>query len=186
MNVFRLMLGAALASTLVIGCAAETASTPAEAEQASAEALSYSSIVGSYESAEGPVFSINFTSKAAQTLGGGVKGHAFTATIDNGVRCIKAPCPSTSDVSGIYVVSGKTLTLTSYDKPAAFFLNVIGDYKITQGKDGIQIDKKDHTVSEALSRVHGQPCGDAVCGEGTVCCNPLTNTCVKPGMVCTL
>jgi hypothetical protein len=184
MNTIRLILSAVLASSFVIGCAAPTDATTDEAEQTTTESLSYSSIVGSYESADGPIFAINFTSKAAQNLSGNVKGHGFTAAIDNGVRCIKAPCPWTSEVSGIYTVSGTTLTLTSFDKPAAYFARILGDYKVTRGKDGIEIDKKDMTIREGLSRVHGQPCGDAVCGAGLVCCNPVMSLCAKPGMLC--
>jgi hypothetical protein len=184
MNAIRLMLGAVLVSTLSVACAAPTAATSEEAEQATAEALGYTSLAGSYASTDGPIYTINFTKTAAQTLGGGVKGHSFTATMDNGIRCIAAPCPSTSDVTGVYVVSGHKLTLAAYDRPAAFFARVLGDYTITQGKDGVQIDKKDGTVSEALHRVHGEACGDVTCGDGLECCNPLMGICVKPGMVC--
>ncbi len=30
----------------------------------------------------------------------------------------------------------------------------------------------------------GEVCGNAICTAGTTCCNPLSSTCVKPGMVC--
>ena len=32
--------------------------------------------------------------------------------------------------------------------------------------------------------VDGEQCGDAVCGPGLVCCNPVMGICTKPGMVC--
>lgn len=32
--------------------------------------------------------------------------------------------------------------------------------------------------------VCGASCGDTVCGDGTVCCNPLLGICTKPGMAC--
>ena len=30
----------------------------------------------------------------------------------------------------------------------------------------------------------GETCGDALCGPGMVCCNPVMGICTKPGMVC--
>jgi hypothetical protein len=30
----------------------------------------------------------------------------------------------------------------------------------------------------------GEKCGGILCPTGTVCCNPLRNICVKPGMFC--
>jgi hypothetical protein len=32
--------------------------------------------------------------------------------------------------------------------------------------------------------VGGERCGDAVCGAGTTCCNPLRSICLPPGRVC--
>jgi hypothetical protein len=32
--------------------------------------------------------------------------------------------------------------------------------------------------------VDGEQCGDAVCGAGLVCCNPVMGICTKPGGVC--
>lgn len=40
-----------------------------------------------------------------------VHGHHFFADVDNGIRCIKAPCPSTSRVEGYYTSTTKNLWL---------------------------------------------------------------------------
>lgn len=37
-----------------------------------------------------------------------------------------------------------------------------------------------------IGPIEPQPCGNAVCGAGTYCCNPLCSACVPLGQYCTL
>ena len=182
MNPVKLILAVSTLGALLIGCAAETSQD--ETAVTSSEDLSVSRLKGHWSSATGPVYTIDFTTRNAQTLGGFVRGHEFTARIDSGVRCITTPCPSDTIVSGVYKSNGGKLTLASYDKPAGDFARILGEYAhALSGADStLTIDKSDNTVHETLTR--GIPCGAATCENGTYCCNALQGMCAKPGVMC--
>lgn len=183
MKLIRLAAAAALAS-IFAGCAANTDVTEENAGTTE-EGLSYTSLVGTWDADTGPISKIEFTRDYAESLGGFLKGHSFHATVDNGIRCITAPCPSTSDVSGIYAIKNGKLTLTSYDKPAAFFGTYIGEYTVKIKSDKLTLKKTDHTVEGTFHKAPaGVPCGDNVCTGTTYCCNPVMGICAPRGMMC--
>jgi hypothetical protein len=181
MNVSRLAIPFLTLGLALVGCAAETSQD--ETDSTTTEDLSVSRLKGRWASSTGPIYTIEFTAKNAQTLGGFVRGHEFTAWIDNGTRCITTPCPSVSTVTGVYKSNGSKLTLTSYDKPSQDFARIIGEYTHALRASGtLTLDKSDNTIHETLAR--GVPCGDTACGAGQYCCNPLLGMCATHGMVC--
>lgn len=183
-----IILTSLVASIFAAGCAATDAEEAEEVAASSEEALSAANIYGAWEAETGPIYNITFTRNYAETLGGGLKGKSFEATVDNGIRCITTPCPATDSVAGVYkVTGGSKLTLASYDRPSLAFSRYLGDYRVSLAKGKLTLKKLDGTVQGTFHKaapVTGEKCGTTVCGAGLVCCNPLRNICTPPGMMC--
>lgn len=177
------------ASTLFGGCAVQSEQQDDGPIDEADDALATSKLYGTWDATSGGAFyNVTFTRDYAETLGGGLRGRRFDAAIDTGVRCIMAPCDeATLNASGVYRVSGAKLTLASYDKPSLEFSKVLGDYTVSLSKGTLTLAKRDGSFKQTFTKraePKGEKCGDVVCGEGTYCCNPLMNICVKPGMMC--
>ncbi len=188
MNAFKFALPLVALSLSLAGCAAEVEDAE-DTDSTSAEesALAVARLKGTWESNTGPIYSIKFTGKLAQTLGGGLRGHEFTAHIDTGIRCITTPCPSETEVTGVYKSSGNKLTLASFDRPSAEFARILGGYTSTlSSKDQtLKLRKSDGTINQTFHRAAtGVRCGTTTCGAGLECCNPLMNICTPPGGFC--
>jgi hypothetical protein len=170
-------------TALLGGCAAETSQ---DETAVATDDLSVSRLKGNWTSTTGPIYSIELTSKTAQSLGGFFKGHAFTAHVDNGVRCITTPCPNDEVVSGIYKTSGNKLTLSSYDKPGHALARILGEYTVTLSSvdTTLALDKNDAADAVHQTFTRGIPCGNNTCTGGTYCCNALRGMCAKPGVMC--
>jgi hypothetical protein len=183
MNALKLSALLLALSILGTGCAAETADD-ASAEDTTADELRVAALAGTWEGT-GDIRSIEFTHKVAQTLGGGLRGHAFNATIDADIRCVRAPCPSTTDVTGVFKTTGAKVTLASYDRPSNAFAQILGDYtaKIDAAGTQLTLTKIDGGTVQVLKKA-GIKCGTTTCASGLYCCNPLRNMCAKPGMMC--
>ena len=136
------------------GCAVQTDAAAEEPVVESTEdAIATSALFGVWKSSGGPIREIEFTTDPAQTLGGFLKGRSFTAAVDNGVRCVTTPCPSTDEVGGVYkVLKGTKLTLASYDKPTATFGKYLGDYRIKLVGNLLTLTKTDGTVVAQLKK----------------------------------
>ncbi len=188
MKTWKLLVCALFAATaMTAGCAVEPATDQEEIVESSDEALTYVSLKGTWTGVDGIIYSLTFTKDHASTMGG-LKGYKFSATIDTGVRCIKAPCDGASTtVSGVYKVDGTKMTLASYDKPTATFAKILGDYKVaTKDKvTKIKLTKSDGTLTENFTKdAEGVACGTTTCKAGLYCCNPLMNICAPEGMMC--
>lgn len=182
-SIFAALLLAS-ATTLFAGCATETQPDEATTDQTEDE-LTTNQIVGTWEAVSGPIYRIEFTNEKTSTLGGWA-GRAMHATVDNGVRCITTPCPSSDEVSAVYRISfGTRITFEPYDRPGLTLAKYTGEYKIALSKDTLKLTKTDGTVVSTLRKAKGVKCGTAICGAGLTCCNPLQGICVKPGMMCT-
>jgi hypothetical protein len=182
MNLSKLSVLGITVGLCIAGCAADASQD--ETSATTSEELTVTRLKGHWSSSTGPIYSIDFTTKNAKTLGGFVSGHEFTAQIDNGVRCITTPCPNVSTVTGVYKSSGGKLTLASYDKPAWDFSRIIGDYThaLSDADGTLTVDKSDNTIHETLTR--SIPCGNTSCAPGLYCCNALRSMCAKPGVMC--
>jgi hypothetical protein len=181
----------AAASLVFTGCAVQSEGADQDETESAADALTKKQIVGTWEmKTGGTIYEITFTEEYAETLGGFLKGRKFTATIDNGVRCITTPCPSTDEVTGVYKVSnsGKTVTLASYDKPSLSFSKILGAYASNLSSKGVlTLDAKDSELAtHTFTKKAGVKCGTNTCGTGTYCCNPVMSICAKIGMMCIL
>jgi hypothetical protein len=164
----------------VAGCASDASDTPAdEATDTSSDEL-HTSLTGMWTGG-GTLVRLELTRERASTLGGW-RGYVFNATIDNGIRCITTPCPSTDEVSGVYRADWGRMTLQSYDRPSLAFSKILGSYRYSRRGNTLSLHKTDGTLDETLTRA--QRCGRSYCGEGTVCCNPLMGICTPPGGVC--
>ncbi len=89
----------------VVGCG--TAPDVAQTDEESEEALStsWTKLVGAWDGQFGGIQALVLESTPD------VHGHHFFADVDNGIRCIKAPCPSTARVEGYYTATTKNLWL---------------------------------------------------------------------------
>jgi hypothetical protein len=176
------------ASFLFAGCAAQPADTSDDGQTESADdAIATSTLYGTWEGEGGKIYKITFEKTSSSTLGG-MKGRAFTATIDTGIRCITTPCPSSTDVAGVYKLShGTKLTLSAYDKPTKEFAAILGDYSVKVKAGNLTLTKSDGTKETFHpAKVTGVACGDTTCGEGQYCCDPLHSRCIKMGFMCAL
>ena len=106
MKTMRWLVGLAAISTAV-ACGSAPVDVGQTDPESSDEALSKSwqKLVGAFEGQGGSIGAIVFTSET------GNGGHTFFADVDNGIRCIKAPCPSTSRIEGWYTAGTKYVTL---------------------------------------------------------------------------
>jgi hypothetical protein len=187
----RSLIALMIAAASLTGCAVQSQGGDDEgAVDESEDALAAAKLYGTWDGEGGPFYSITFTKDYAETLGGGLKGKRFDASIDTGVRCITYPCDAAQlDVSGVYKLSkGYRLTLASYDRPSLEFSKILGEYNVYLGKDGkltlIHRETGNKEVFHKAAAPAPEKCGTTTCAAGTYCCNPLTNTCVKPGMMC--
>jgi hypothetical protein len=182
MNALKLSALLLALALVAPGCAAETADDASD--DTASDDLRVSALAGTWEGT-GTIKSIEFTSKVAETLGGGLRGHAFNASVDADIRCIRMPCPTTTDVSGVFKTSGAKLTLASYDRPSYAFSVILGDYtaKIDAVGTKLTLTKTDTGVVEVFKK-SGVKCGTTTCAAGLYCCNPLRNMCARPGMMC--
>lgn len=169
----------ALTLALAAGCTAEQATDPVEQTSDDADALTVSQIAGRWIADTGPITTIEFTKNYAETLGGGLRGKSFNATVDNGIRCITFPCPSTDDVAGVYKVSGSRLTLASYDRPSATFAKYLGDYRVTLVRGKLTLKKVDGTVAGTFHKAPG-------IGEEGGMCGGIAGFPCKAGLECKL
>ncbi len=182
MNALKLSALLLALSLVGTGCAAETADNADE--DTTADELRVSALAGTWEGT-GTIKSIEFTHKLAQTLGGGLRGHEFNASVDANIRCVRAPCPSTLDVTGVFKTSGANLTLASFDRPSYAFAQILGDYTAKIDAAGTQLTlTKTDDGKVAVFKKAGIKCGTTTCASGLYCCNPLRNMCAKPGMMC--
>lgn len=151
---------AAISSFTFFGCMAEHEDAQHEDTVGETEdALALASLYGSWTSDNGTIHSITFTRDAAQTLGGFLKGRGFSATIDNGVRCITTPCPSEDTVGGVYkLANGTKLTLASFDKPSLAFSKILGDYSVKLSGSSLVLTKKDTGVKQTFKKAKANFC----------------------------
>ena len=126
-------------SALALGCTASVSDEANESTQdavgAEADAVK-ATIVGAWEGGTGPIFSIEFSTDT--TGRGNATATKFYASVDTGIRCIKAPCPSEANVEGTYVISGGRVTLSPISGARASYH---GTYKfaLTQNGSGLTL-----------------------------------------------
>jgi hypothetical protein len=163
MKLHRFAFAAFLATATSMIGAAGCASNPDATDDASSDdesalaSSAWQDLVGAYDATSGPDFQQIVFTRSVEA-----KGHHFFANADNGIRCIKAPCPSTDRIEGWYTAGPKTVTLHFTSSGTSGDLE--GRYRYTlPTKGGLTMTRAGAT--HVFSSV-GTYCDDAEdCGE---------------------
>ena len=89
----------------------------------------------------GPFQALVFTRSPERT------GHHYFADVDNGIRCVRAPCPSTSRQEGPYTVTSTTLTLSPADPRLGVVLPTNGTFQYTLRGTVLTLSRDGHVVA---------------------------------------
>jgi hypothetical protein len=131
-----------------VGCAAEVGeATGEDIDTASDELRAPSALAGAWHGASGAIQGIVFDD-ATVPFGIG----SFFADVDTGIRCVRAPCPSTARITGSYRITGNTVRLTSQNaRPEA--RPFLGTYRFTVRRDQLVLSKdgKAYSLTRAPS-----------------------------------
>jgi hypothetical protein len=97
-----------LATAAAAGCASnpDAADDGVGDDESALASRAWEDLVGAYSVTSGPVFQQIVFTRSIES-----RGHHFFANVDNGIRCITTPCPSTDRVEGWYSAGPKTVTL---------------------------------------------------------------------------
>lgn len=128
-----------LAAMALAGCVGTDETVDADLDLSVDEVSnrSWERFVGAWVGSSGPYTAIVFT----ETVEG--RGRHFFMDVDNGIRCVRAPCPSTSRVEGFFNAGASTVTFTAVPTPAGerpaylgrFYYNLQGE-TLTLSKQG--------------------------------------------------
>jgi hypothetical protein len=162
MNFKRWMAGLALSMAATSGCyggadAGAVDETGATSEDVTSS-RAWESLVGAWEGDTGAFHGLVFT---ATTQGAG--RHWFSDA-DNGIRCVRAPCPSESRFEGVFTATTRTINLRSADPRLGVPVGVYGTYSYTLRSDVLTLTQGGRVVAR-LHKVTSY-CADADdCGE---------------------
>lgn len=82
----RSLVALMIAASSLFGCAVSSQGDDDGVVDESEDALAQSALYGTWDGEGGPFYSLTFTKDYAETLGGGLKGKRFDASIDTGAR----------------------------------------------------------------------------------------------------
>jgi hypothetical protein len=118
MDFKRTLAGLALSLTAFAGCYSAPDAGLDDTGEAVDEAVgtSWRPFVGAWVGDSGPFHGLVFTQQTRS------RGHNFFAYVDNGIRCVRAPCPSEAQVEGYFTANARTVTLRP--SPATTFPTV--------------------------------------------------------------
>lgn len=138
---FALSSFAALSFALV-GCAADVAEEDMVEEAESDLSAAGRALIGSYADDSGAFKGLVLTSKKVG------QRNVFFADVDTGVRCIKAPCPSSERIEGTFTAGSKTITLRS-TTASGLADHLLGKYNYVKQGDKLTLFRKGFTQSLA-------------------------------------
>lgn len=205
----KLFLGGfAVFSALMMGCGAspDASLDPTEGESADeSRASTWERFVGSWEGSSGPFHAVVFT----RTPDG--RGHHYFGDVDTGIRCVRAPCPSSARVEGNFTANASAGTLTlnpatahpgtvlAYD--GVFQFRLVGSSTLVLSRSGREVARLTRVVSYCTEAddcaeqnlITPRCLGYATCGDnnrcGYRCGQPPRPTCATltcaPGTFCT-
>jgi hypothetical protein len=125
------------------GCAADTADNQ-EADDSTQDLTSAAkALIGSYSDDAG---SFQKLVLSARTEG---RRNAFSADVDTGVRCVRAPCPSSEHIEGTFTAGSKTVTLYS-TTASVNSQHLLGTYNYVLQGGKLSLSKKG--FDQSLSR----------------------------------
>lgn len=149
---------AAVSTSIVAGCAADTSAEDAEANDENTDEADLTAagkaLVGAYVDDSGTFKGLVLTN---DKVGQAAK---FFADVDTGIRCITTPCPSAARIEGTFTAGTKTITLRSANPPA-HVQHILGQYKYLKQGDKLTLTKsgKSQSLSKEIS----------YCAEATDC-----------------
>ncbi len=164
MKTIQILAVGCLVPVLFVGCAIHDDSNVAgnvesETQSQALEGQSALDIIGSWESESGTIYRIEFTTDPSEDIRGSVRGKRFSATVDNGIRCVRAPCPSETSFNGVYRLRGKAITLSAIDHPTPDIEQYFGVYRTSIDASGrLSLVKRGaHEVNAVLRRSTSEP-----------------------------
>ncbi len=149
-----------MAGSLAAGCLGDAASSAAGTDVAVEEigSRAWESLQGAWVGASGPFQGLVFTSTPENA------GHHFFADADTGIRCIRAPCPSSVRVEGRYTAGSRTVTLASPDRASAQTAPFYGAYAYTLQGAHLTLSQSGHVVAR-LTRAGSYCAAEDDCPE---------------------
>jgi len=144
MNTRNLFAGIAVLSLALVGCYGASdldaiEDTGATVDEASNR--SWQAFVGAWVGDSGPFRGLVFTEQPRS------HGRHFFAYVDNGVRCVRAPCPSEARVEGYFTANTRTVTLRP--SPAVTFPTVsFGSYQYTLRGERLTLSQNGRIVAQ--------------------------------------
>ena len=114
--------------------------TGATSEDVSAS-TAWQGFVGAWQGDTGAFHGLVFTT----TVEG--SGHHWFADVDNGIRCVRAPCPSESRVEGIFTANTRTITFRSSDPRLGVPVSVFGAYQYTLRGSTLRLSQSGRVVA---------------------------------------
>ncbi len=146
MDFKRLMAGVALSMTTFAGCygSGDAIDETGETTEDVSRSRAWEHLVGAWQGDTGAFHGLVFTATAEGS------GHHWFADVDNGVRCIRAPCPSESRVEGVFTATSRTLNLRSADPRLGVPTGVYGTYNYTLRGDVLTLTQG----GRAVARLH--------------------------------
>jgi hypothetical protein len=125
---------------------------------------------------------------------------SFYHVVDSGIVCVTWPCPVLKqvelNVGNPQNISGLDLATSGADDQALAEgqatlsqagLLVAGSHHATQGPggEGSVLDASEfYTLAGQAPPPGGDPCGQSICGDGELCCNPSCGICAPLGGAC--
>ncbi|MFO0602492.1 MAG: hypothetical protein U0324_04920 [Polyangiales bacterium] len=158
MNTTRILAGLSLLTLAAAGCyggpdAGGLDDTGATVEESSGR--SWEAFVGAWVGDSGPFHGLVFTPQTQSY------GHHFFAYVDNGIRCVRAPCPSEANVEGYFTANTRTVTLRP--SPAVTLPTVsFGGYQYTLRGEQLTLSQNGRVVAQLHKAV-------SYCGEASDC-----------------
>jgi hypothetical protein len=111
-----------------------------ETDESSEDALTWSKLAGAWQGqGDGGIHALVLERTPD------IHGHHFFADVDNGIRCFRAPCPSTSRLEGYYTATKKNVWLhvtsgssgsRDYDGKYTYKFNYLNGKYLQLTKDG--------------------------------------------------
>ncbi|MBI5512375.1 MAG: hypothetical protein HY909_01325 [Deltaproteobacteria bacterium] len=144
MNTQRLLALGFAFSMVGFGCVGAPDALPADEESTVDEvaARSWERFVGAWIGDSGPFHALVFT----RTTEG--RGHHYFADVDTGIRCVRAPCPSTARQEGPYSATTRTLTLAPQDARLGVVTPTFGGFQYRfQGTETLILSRSGREVA---------------------------------------
>lgn len=162
------------------GCAADTDATDGAVDAQEAMELNADGkqLIGSYKNDSGSFKSLILT---AETVG---QANKFSADVDTGIRCFRAPCPSAEHIEGTFTAGSATLTLKSatVTERAA---HLLGSYRYQVQGSKLSLTRKD--FSQSLEKIAACSTLDQSACLANDACEPTMgpSSCTPDGKKCT-